>query len=389
MPQAVIASAVRTPIGTAFKGALRDTPAELLAEIVVREAVARSGFAPESVDDILLAESMYGGGDLARYAAVAAGLVHAPGVALNRHCAGSLAAVSLAAGSVRAGMDEIVVAGGAMATSLSPQLSWRVPGTQETRTSAMPPTFPHYEGADDDVTISVGWNTAVEAGLTRPEVDAWALRSHERAIAAIDAGVFEAEIVPVPVTGPDGPTDFTVDEHPKRSTSAERLASLKPLHPEIADFSVTAGNSAGVNDAAAALVVASDRIAQEQGAEALATVEAWASVGVEPHRTGMAATEVIPVVLKRAGLEIADIDLWEINEAFASVPLAACRAHGIDEAHVNIYGSGCSLGHPVAATGARMLTTLVHELRRRGGGTAVAAMCAGGGQGSAVVIRVD
>lgn len=390
MPEAVIVSAARTPIGTAFKGTLRDTPAEQLAEIVVREAVTRSGFAPESVDDVLLAESMYGGGDLARYAAVAAGLVHVPGVALNRHCAGSLTAVSLAAGSVRAGMDEVLVAGGAMSTSLSPQLTWRVPGTQETRTSAMPPTFPHYDGADDDVTISTGWNTAVEAGLSRTEVDAWALRSHHRAIAAIDAGRFEGEIVAVPVTGPDGTIDyFTVDEHPKRTTTAEKLASLKPLHPEIEGFNVTAGNAAGVNDAAAALVVASDRRAHEHSVEALATVQAWASVGVEPHRTGMAATEVIPVVLKRAGLEVADVDLWEINEAFASVPLAACRAHGIDEERVNIYGSGCSLGHPVAASGARMLTTLVHELRRRGGGTAVAAMCAGGGQGSAVVVRVD
>jgi len=388
MPEAVIVSAVRTPIATAFKGSLRDTPAEILAEIVVREAVARSRFAPESVDDVLLAESMYGGGDLARYAAVAAGMVRAPGVALNRHCAGSLTAVSMAAGSVRAGMDEVLVAGGVMSTSLSPQLTWRVPGTQETRTTPMPPTFPHYEGADDDVTLSTGWSTAVEAGLSREEVDAWALRSHQRAIAAIDAGVFDDEIVPVPVIGPEGPTDFVLDEHPKRTTTAEKLASLKPLHPEIDGFSVTAGNAAGVNDAAAALVITSDRRAHERGVEQLATVQAWASVGVEPHRTGMAATEVIPVVLKRAGLEVSDVDLWEINEAFASVPLAACRAHGIDEARVNIYGSGCSLGHPVAASGARMLTTLVHELRRRGGGTAVAAMCAGGGQGSAVVVRV-
>jgi acetyl-CoA C-acetyltransferase len=311
-----------------------------------------------------------------------------PGQAVNRHCAGSLTAIANAAGSIRAGMDKVVIAGGVHSTSLMPQLTWRVPGTQDT-TQAMPPTFPHTDSVNDDVTINVGWNTAQEVGLSREEVDAWAARSHQRAVDAIDAGTFDDEIVPVQVTGLDGqPFTFSTDEGPRRGSSVEKLATLKPLHPEIDGFSVTAGNASGINDAAAALVLADADVAAAQGLTPLATVRAWASVGVEPARTGMGAIEVIPVVLDRAGLTVADVDLWEINEAFASVPLAACRVLDIDEDKVNIFGSGCSLGHPVAASGARMITTLTHELRRRGGGIGVAAMCAGGGQGGAVVIEV-
>ena len=388
MPEAVILSAVRTPIGVAFKGSLVNTPAEPLAELVVTEALERSGLTADDVDDIVLAESMYGGGDLARHAAVAAGMPRVPGQAVNRHCAGSLTAIANAAGSIRAGMDKVVIAGGVQSTSLMPQLTWRVPGTQDT-TQAMPPTFPHTDSVNDDVTINVGWNTAQEVGLSREEVDAWAARSHQRAVDAIDAGTFDDEIVPVQVTGLDGqPFTFSTDEGPRRGSSVEKLATLKPLHPEIDGFSVTAGNASGINDAAAALVLADADVAAAQGLTPLATVRAWASVGVEPARTGMGAIEVIPVVLDRAGLTVADVDLWEINEAFASVPLAACRVLDIDEDKVNIFGSGCSLGHPVAASGARMITTLTHELRRRGGGIGVAAMCAGGGQGGAVVIEV-
>ncbi|MCW2830932.1 MAG: acetyl-CoA acetyltransferase [Aeromicrobium sp.] len=388
MTDAVIVSAVRTPIGQAFKGTLRDTSGEQLAELIVAEAVKRGGLPPELVEDVILGESMYGGGDLARYGAVAAGLTNAGGQSINRHCASSLAAVGNAAGSIRSGMDQAVVAGGVMSTSLSPATMWREPGKDEP-VRRMPPTFPHYGGYTDDVTVTVGWAPAQEVGLSREEVDAWALRSHQRAVDAIDAGVFDDEIVPVDVTFGDGTTTvFTTDEGPRRGSTAEKLASLKPLHPEIEGFSVTAGNASGVNDAAAALLLVSSELAAEHGLTPLATVKAWVSQGVEPHRTGMAAGAVIPPLLKRAGLDIDDVDLWEINEAFASVPLAACRTLGIDEEKVNIYGSGCSLGHPVAASGARMLTTLVHELRRRGGGIGVAAMCAGGGQGGAVLIEV-
>jgi acetyl-CoA C-acetyltransferase len=218
-------------------------------------------------------------------------------------------------------------------------------------------------------------------------MDAWAKRSNDRAVAAIDSGVFDDEILALDVTAGGEKVRFDADEHPRRGSTLEKLATLRPLHPEIAEFSITAGNACGINDAAAALTLASDELAAERGLIPLARVRAWAAIGVAPHRTGMGGVEVIPRVLQRAGLQVADVDLWEINEAFASVPIAACRALGIDEARVNIYGSGCSLGHPVAASGARMLTTLAHELRRRGGGVAVAAMCAAGGQGGAVVIE--
>ncbi|MEV4102711.1 thiolase family protein [Nonomuraea sp. NPDC049649] len=389
MPEAVIVSAVRTAIGTARKGSLSETRAEFLAEQIVRAAVGRSGLSHEKIDDVILAESLYGGGDLARYAAVAAGMTGVAGQAINRHCAGSLTAVGNAAGSIRAGMDAAIVAGGVQSSSLAPKLVWRVPGTADETYEGMAPTFPYTEDATDDVSINVGWNVAKEAGITREEMDAWAFRSHQRAVAATDAGKFADEIVPIPVTKADGSVvEFAVDEHPRRNSTLEKLASLKPLHPEIEGFSITAGNASGVNDAAAALTVVADDLAASEGLDTLATVRAWAAVGVEPRRTGMAAVEVIPLVLKRAGLDVGDVALWEINEAFASVPVAACKLLGLDEEKVNIFGSGCSLGHPVSASGARMLTTLVHELRRRGGGIGVAAMCAGGGQGGAVVIEV-
>jgi acetyl-CoA C-acetyltransferase len=210
-----------------------------------------------------------------------------------------------------------------------------------------------------------------------------------RAVAGIDNGSFEAEIVPIEVRKRDGSTvTFAADEHPRRGSTLEKLASLKPLHPEIEGFSVTAGNAAGVNDGAAAVVVTSGDFASARGLAPLATVRAWASAGVPPADTGLAPKIAIPKVLSRAGLSVSDIDLWEINEAFASVPIAAVRALGIDEEIVNVLGSGCSLGHPVAMTGTRMILTLVHELRRRGGGTGVTAMCAGGGMATALVLEV-
>ena len=239
------------------------------------------------------------------------------------------------------------------------------------------------------MSITVGWNAAVRGGVSREEMDAWALRSHQRAVAAIDAGSFDAEIFPLEVKRRDGSTfTFAVDEHPRRDTSMERLSSLKPLHPEIEGFSITAGNASGINDGAAALVLTDDSLAGELGLEPLAVVRAWASVGVEPADTGIAPTLAIPKALGRAGISLGDVSLWEINEAFASVSVATTKMLGIDEALVNVVGSGCSLGHPVAMTGARMIISLVHELRRRGGGTAVAAMCAGGGMSSAVVLDV-
>ena len=388
--EAVIVSGARTAIGTAYKGSLVDTDALELGTRAVAEAVRRSALAPELVDDVVMGESLYGGGDIARYAAIEAGLVNAPGIAHNRHCASGLAAVQSAAASIIAGMDRVVVADGVQSSSTAPKTSRRVPRTDEVEEDWLAPS--HRETPDApirDMTVTVGWNAAVKAGITREEMDAWAFRSHMRAVAGIDAGSFADEIFPIEVTRRDGTrVTFAVDEHPRRTSTLEKLTSLKPLHPEIDGFSITAGNSAGVNDGAAAMVVADRSFADENGLEPLAVVRAWASAGVPPAETGLAPEVAIPKALARAGLSAADVSLWEINEAFASVSVAATRALGLDEDLVNVLGSGCSLGHPVAMTGARMVLTLVYELRRRGGGVGVAAMCAGGGMATALVLDV-
>jgi acetyl-CoA acetyltransferase family protein len=389
MADAVVVSTARTAIGTAFKGTLVDVDAFELGTRAVAEAVHRSGVDPDLIDDVVLGESLYGGGDVARYAAIEAGLDHVAGVAHNRHCASGLAAVTTAAATVRAGMDRVVVAGGAQSSSTSPRSTRRIPGTDDWTDWFAPTHRDRPDAPNMDMSITVGWNAAVEAGVTREEMDAWALRSHQRAVAGIDGGSFADEIFPLEVVRRDGtPTTFAVDEHPRRDTSMEKLASLKPLHPEIEGFSITAGNACGANDGAAAMVVADREIAEANGLEALAVVRAWASVGVPPERTGLAPTIAIPKALDRAGLTVDDVALWEINEAFASMCVATTRILGIDEGIVNVLGSGCSLGHPIAMTGARLVITLIHELRRRGGGTGVAAMCAGGGMSSAVVLDV-
>jgi len=389
MPEAVIVSTARSPIATAFKGSLVDVDPFDLATHVVAESVRRSGIDPLLIDDVVMGESLYGGGDIARYSAIEAGLVHAPGVAHNRHCASSLAAVQSAAASIRAGMDRAVIAGGVYSQSTSPRATRRVPGTDDWTDWMSPSHRDTPDAPNMDMSITVGWNAAVTAGVTRQEMDAWALRSHQRAVSAIDAGSFEDEIVPIDVTRRDGTTfTFAVDEHPRRDTSLEKLASLKPLHPEIEGFSITAGNAGGVNDGAAAMVLVDQVLGQELDLEPLAVVRAWASAGVPPAETGLAPTIAIPKALGRAGLGVDGVALWEINEAFASMCVATTRILGIDDSIVNVLGSGCSLGHPIATTGARMVISLVHELRRRGGGTGVAAMCAGGGMSTALVLEV-
>jgi acetyl-CoA acetyltransferase family protein len=389
MHEAVIVSTARTGIGTAFKGSLADVDALELGTLAVAEAVRRAEIDPTLVDDVILGEGLYGGGDIARYAAIEAGLANAPGVAMNRHCAAGLAAIQSAASSIISGMDRVVVAGGTQSTSTSPRTTRRVPGTDDWDDWNSPSHRETPDAPNRDMSITVAWNAAMKADITREEMDEWAFRSHQRAVAAIDAGAFVDEIFPVEVVGRDGITrTFAVDEHPRRDSSMEKLASLKPLHPEIDGFSITAGNAGGVNDGAAAMVIVDSEFADELGLEPLARVRAWASVGVPPADTGLAPTLAIPKALDRAGLDIADVDLWEINEAFASMCVATTRILGIDEGIVNVLGSGCSLGHPIAMTGARMVISLIHELRRRGGGVGVAAMCAGGGMSTALVIDV-
>jgi acetyl-CoA C-acetyltransferase len=389
MASIVITGAARTAIGTARKGSLANTPAEKLAATAVRAAVERSGFKPEEIDDVVLAESLYGGGAVARHAAVELGMTRAAGMALNRHCAGGLTALGVAAGAILAGMENVIVAGGVNSSSLSPMMQRVDPATGDMK-RWWPPTHPATPDAPPlDMSITVGWNTAKEVGLTREEIDAWALRSHQRAVAGIDEGRFVEEIVPIMVRNAEGrEIEFKVDEHPRRGSTMEKLASLAVLHPEIEGFSITAGNASGGNDAAAAMVVTREESAKGRGAPILAKVHGWTAIGVEPRRTGLAVAPVVEKLLSRTGRRKEDVKLWEINEAFASVPLAACRIMGLDEETVNISGSGCSLGHPIGATGARMVITLAHDLRRLGGGLGIAAMCAGGGQAGAVLIEV-
>ena len=386
----VITSAVRTAVGTSRKGSLANTPPETLAATVVREAVARSGFSPGEIDDIVLAESLAGGGAIARHAAVELGMLTVPGMAVNRHCAGGLSAIGVAAGAILANMEHVVVAGGVNSGSMSPRMQMRNTATGEWEDWWIPPTHPDSaEAPNRDMSITVGWNTAKKAGLSREAMDAWAFRSHARAIQAIDEGRFVDEIVPVMARTPDGQTfEFKVDEHPRRGGSLEKLASLAVIHPEIEGFSITAGNASGLNDAAAAMVLTSDTLAHDKNANVVATVIGWTSLGIDPADMGLSVPGVVDKLLSRVGRSRKDIALWEINEAFASVPLAACRIMDLDEETVNISGSGCSIGHPIGASGARMITTLANDLKRRGGGLGIAAMCAGGGQAGAVLIEV-
>ena len=273
MPEAVLVSALRTPIGTAGRGTLRDTTAFDLADHMVR--AAKEGLDPGQIDDVILGEGLYGGGVIARHAAITAGLTTVPGLAMNRHCAAGLAAVQNAAASIRAGMDELIIAGGVNSASTSPRSKIRV---GEEWLDWMSPTHPDRPDAPNrDMSITVGWNAALKAGVTREDMDAWALRSHQHAVQAIDEGRFKEEIVPIETSH----GLFAIDEHPRRDTSMEKLAKLKVLHPEIAGFSITAGNACGANDGAAALVVASDRL----GLPALGYVRSWASVGIDPACT--------------------------------------------------------------------------------------------------------
>jgi acetyl-CoA acetyltransferase family protein len=386
---AVIVATARTPIGRARKGSLRDIDAFKLAQIAVGGVIERSGIPASDIDDIVLAESLQGGGVIARHTAIELGLISVPGLADNRHCAAGLSAVSIAAASIRAGMDDVVVAGGTESLSTSPSSFKRLaPGADPS--PWMSPSHPATPDAPAfDMTITVGDNTAREMGLTRRDVDEWAAYSHSNAIASIDSGAFVDEIIPVTLTLADGTTSvFSVDEHPRRGTTVDTLAALPVLHPEIDGFTVTAGNAAGLNDAAAAVMVVSSTYAAAHGLTPLARIRSWSAVGIEPARTGIAPTLAIPKALDRAGLEVSDIGLWEINEAFCSVPVAAVRKLGLPEDRVNVNGSGASLGHPIAATGARMVVTMLGEMRRRGVTHGVVSMCAGGGMGAAMVLEL-
>jgi acetyl-CoA C-acetyltransferase len=384
MSDAFILSAARTPIGRARKGSLTSVDAYQLAEVAVAAAVERSGIPVTDLDDLFLAESLQGGGVIGRNIAVRLGMTNVPGVAINRHCASGATAVQLAAATVMAGMADAIVAGGTESASTMPRLTKLLPwATEPTRWS--PQSHPDAPGVPAfDMSVTIGENTARLHHVTREQADAWSARSQQRALNAIAKGYFDDEVVAV-LTG-QGDAVFDTDEHP-RETTPDALAALKVLHPEIPDAVVTAGNSAGINDAAAALVIGNSDCATRHGLTPLARIRGWASVGVEVEQTGMAPVTAIPQALKRSGLTLDDVDLFEINEAFATMAVACTRDLGLDDSVVNVNGSGISLGHPIAATGARLVVSIIHELARRDSRIGVVAMCAGGGMGSALVVE--
>lgn len=379
----VIVSAARTPIATAYKGSLAGVDAFTLAQVAMGAAVERSGLPVELIEDIGWGESMQGGGNIGRYAANQLGLVNVPGVATQRWCASGMAGTQWIAANIAAGMIDAGIGGGVESMSTAPGTSkpgpdgqpgfWLSPANLETEDA---PPFNTAKG--------VGDNAARMAGITREQADAWAYRSHMNAVRAIDEGRFKNEIVPVPLA--DG-SEFSVDEHPRRTSTLEKLATLPLLNPMDEGATTTAGNASGLNDAAAGMVLVSREVAEAHGLAPLGVIRAWASTSHTPAETGLSPTTAIPKALAKAGLSLGDISSFEINEAFASVPAAAVKILGLDPELVNVNGSGCSLGHPIGCTGARMIVTMVNELERTDSRYGVVAMCAAGGMGSATVIE--
>jgi acetyl-CoA C-acetyltransferase len=389
MPEAVIVSAVRTPIADAYKGALANTSIYDIGGASVVEALKRAGVPPEEVDDLILGEVLQGGGCIARYLANDIGLpADTPGLAVNRQCATGMSAVDTAAANIRAGMDKVVIAGGVESMTQAP-VTYRKPshahGVMEQWLSPSHPDGP--EAPNMNMMITVGENTARKVGVTREEMDEWAYGSHMKAVAAIDDGRFTEEIVPVEVGARGETKTFDTDEHPRRTSTLEKLASL-PVLSGVPDGTITAGNSSSLNDASAAMVLVDGDYASANGLEILGIVRSWCAVGVPPEDTGIAPTIAIPRAVQRAGLSVDDLRLVEINEAFASMTVGTIKVLDLDPAIVNVNGGAVGLGHPVACSGARILVTLLHELRRRGGGYGVASLCAGGGMGAATVVEV-
>ena len=391
MHEAVIVSAVRTPVGKAPKGALRYTRPDELAAIAIAEAMRRApGVAPEDVDDVILGCAMpeaEQGLNVARIASLRAGLpVSASAVTVNRFCSSGLQAIAYAAERIMLGHAAAVVAGGTESMSLIPMGGHTVAPNPQ-----LVETYP-------DVYLSTGLvaeNHARQSGISREAQDAFALRSHERAIAAIDAGRFADEIVPVTTrvteaTSADGaPTtrELTVerDEGPRRETSMAALGKLAPAF-QVAG-TVTAGNSSQTSDGAAALVLVSAQYARDHELVPLARFVAYAVAGVPPELFGIGPVPAVQKVLKQAGLTLADIDLVELNEAFAAQVLACLTELDIAPDRLNVNGGAIALGHPLGCTGARMTTSLVHEMGRRGARFGMVTMCVGGGMGAAGIFE--
>ncbi|HEV3054571.1 MAG TPA: acetyl-CoA C-acetyltransferase [Solirubrobacteraceae bacterium] len=392
MPKTVILSAARTPIGK-LGGGLSSLDATELGGTAIKAALERADVAPEQVQHVIMGQVLQAGqGQIpSRQAQIKGGIPkEIPSETINKVCASGIRAAALLDNAIRAGDLEIGVGGGMESMSKSPYLlkearfGFRM-GDAKAIDSMINdgltnPFNGKHMGADNDA-------VSAEMELTRADMDRWALRSHELAIRATDEGRLPEEIVPVTITSKKGDTVVEIDEAPRRDTTLETLAKLKPAFSP--DGATTAGNAPGVNDGGGAVVVSSDEWASKNGKTVLATIVAQAQIADDFAYLARTPAKAAELALQRAGLTADQIDLWEINEAFASVTLNSMRMLGIDEDKVNVNGGAIALGHPIGASGARILGALVMELRRRGGGLGCAAICSGGGQGDAMIVEVN
>jgi acetyl-CoA C-acetyltransferase len=389
MKEAVILSAARTPVGR-FGGTLKAVTDRDLGGLVIKEAVARAGIQPDQVEEVVFSQQ-YRTGELppnmARPIAIDAGIpIPVPEYTVAKACGGSLKTVFLAAQAVKAGDADLLVAGGvehmSNAAYLLPTGRW---GARLGHTRLMDQLV-LFDPISGNTMGETAENVAERWEVSRADQDAFALESQRKAGKALEAKLFDQEIVPVPIPQKKGePKLFTTDEHPRPGTTAEQLAKLKPVFRQ--GGSVTAGNSSGMNDGAAAVVVASRERAGELGLKPLASIVGYASVGVEPAVMGIGPIYATRRVLEKTGLGVDDLEVIELNEAFASQSLACIRELGLDPAKVNVNGGAIALGHPISATGGVILTKLVYELRRSGKELGLATMCLGGGQGVALLVR--
>jgi acetyl-CoA C-acetyltransferase len=383
MARSVIVSAVRTPFGK-LGGGLAGHQATELGAIAIREALQRAGLEPGEVEYVIMGQVLQAGAGQApaRQAAVAAGIPKEVGAdTINKVCASSIRAVEIADSMIRAGDREVIVAGGMESMSNAPYILKNARFGYRLGDGTLIDSMVH-DGLtstfDDRHMVEQASFVSRELGISREEQDRWALRSHERAVQAIDEGRFADEIVPV--------GDVAVDEGPRRDTSLEKLAALKPVFDP--EGTTTAGNAPGVNDGAGAVVVTSEEFAKRRGLEVLATIVSQGAVADDFAYLARTPAKAGAIALEQAGKSIDDVERVELNEAFSSVVLNSARMLGADEEKVNVNGGAVALGHPIGASGARILGTMVHELRRNGGGLGLAAICSGGGQGDALLIEV-
>ena len=400
MRSAVICEPIRTPVGR-YGGMFKDVPATALAETVMRALIARSGLDPAAINDVVFGQC-YPNGEapaIGRIAALDAGLgVHVPGMQIDRRCGSGLQAVIDAAMRVQTGAADVVIAGGVESMSQAEHYvlggRFAFKGDSQTLWDRIARGRITSGGRHHPVAggmLETAENLRRDHQVSRQAQDELALRSHQNAVAAQRAGVFDEEIVPVTVSTRKGEQQLSVDEHPRADATLESLASLRPVRLKLdAEATVTAGNASGQNDGAAACIVTTPERAAQLGLKPLAALKGWAAAGVAPERMGIGPVPATQQVLQRTGLTLKDMDLIELNEAFAAQVLACTYALGFDDAdyqRLNVNGSGISLGHPVGATGVRILATMLRELQRREGRYALETMCIGGGQGLAAVFE--